>query len=101
MRLLFRCARTVSESYLLEPCGLLFERKQIPQNVVNVRNWRKPMETLETVILLHTQEVAGSSPVAPTNKRRSSCRVGSRVAPCEIQFQRQDRSPWWRFSMRF
>jgi hypothetical protein len=56
----------VSESYLLERCGLLYERKQIPQRVVAVRNWRKPIETLERMILLHTQRVTGSSPVAPT-----------------------------------
>jgi hypothetical protein len=31
------CAKTVSELHLLERQGLLFERKQIPQIVVNVR----------------------------------------------------------------
>jgi hypothetical protein len=46
--------------------GLLLSEKQIPQIVVNVRSWRKTMETLESMILLHTQEVAGSSPAAPT-----------------------------------
>jgi hypothetical protein len=29
------CAKTVSESDLLEPRGLLFERRQIPRFVVN------------------------------------------------------------------
>jgi len=36
--LLFDCAKTVSEFHLREPLGLLFERKQIPQIVVNVRS---------------------------------------------------------------
>lgn len=46
--LLFCCAKTVSELHLLEPPGLLFERKQIPQIIVNVRNSRKATEPLET-----------------------------------------------------
>ncbi len=45
---------------------MLFERKQIPQIVVIVRNSRKTMESLEPMTVLHTQEVTGSSPVAPT-----------------------------------
>jgi hypothetical protein len=36
--LLFGCAKTVSECHLLEPLGFLFERKQIPQIVVNARS---------------------------------------------------------------
>ena len=35
--LLLTCDKTVSELYLFEPPGLLFERKQIPQIVVVVR----------------------------------------------------------------
>ena len=64
--LLSRCAKTVSESHLLRVPGLLSSEEQIPQIVVNVRSWRETMETLEEMTLLHTQEVTGSSPVAPT-----------------------------------
>jgi hypothetical protein len=49
--LLFSCAKTVSELHLFERLGLLFERKQIPQIVVNVRISRKTMETLEAARL--------------------------------------------------
>jgi hypothetical protein len=49
--LLFACVRTVSELHLFELLGLLFERKQIPQFVVNVRNARKTMEPLEATRL--------------------------------------------------
>src|SRR6185437_10038499 len=43
----FRCAKTVSELDLFERLGLLFERKQIPRFVVNIRISRKTMEPLE------------------------------------------------------
>ena len=39
--LLLCCAKTVSELHLFELLGLLLERKQIPQIVVNVRNAEK------------------------------------------------------------
>jgi hypothetical protein len=60
------CAKTVSKLHLLDGRELLFERKQLPQSDVNTRNLREPIETLEKISLLHTQEVTGSSPVAPT-----------------------------------
>ena len=47
----FTCAKTVSELLLFEVLGLLFERKQIPQIVVNVRIQRKPTEPLEATRL--------------------------------------------------
>jgi hypothetical protein len=50
-RLLFRCAKTVSELLLFEVLGLLFERKQIPQIVVIVRISRKTMDPLEATRL--------------------------------------------------
>jgi hypothetical protein len=56
----------VSEIDLLNPTGLLFERKQIPQFVVNIRIWRKTMEPLEATRLPYKQEVRGSSPRPPT-----------------------------------
>ncbi len=49
--LLFNCAKTVSEPHLFERLGLLFERKQIPQFVVNIRTSRKTMEPLEATRL--------------------------------------------------
>jgi hypothetical protein len=64
--LLFRCAKTVSELDLLKSLELLFERKQIPRIIVNIRNSRKTMEPLEAAWLPWAQEVAGSNPVAPT-----------------------------------
>jgi hypothetical protein len=64
--LLFSCVITVTKLNLLRPFGLRSSEAQIPQIVVNVRNWRKTMETSELMILRHTQEVTGSSPVAPT-----------------------------------
>jgi hypothetical protein len=49
--LLFICAKTVSELDLFVLLGLLFERKQIPQIVVNIRIQRKAMEPLEATRL--------------------------------------------------
>src|SRR5260221_1965555 len=49
--LLFYCAETVSEPHLFHPWNLQFERKQIPQFVVNVRISRKAMEPLEATRL--------------------------------------------------
>jgi len=40
----FTCAKTVSELLLFEVLGLLFEREQIPQIVVNIRIRRKTTE---------------------------------------------------------
>jgi hypothetical protein len=47
----FNCAKTVSELDLLKPPRLLFERKQIPQIVVNIRIARNVMEPLEATRL--------------------------------------------------
>ena len=60
MPLLFRCAKTVSELDLLKSLELLFERKQIPRIVVNIRNSRKTMEPLEATWLPYKQEVHSS-----------------------------------------
>ena len=64
--LLFTRAKTVSELHLLVPLGLLFERKQIPRFVVNIRSSRKAMDPLEAARLPYKQEVAGSIPAPPT-----------------------------------
>lgn len=48
---LFICAKTVPELDLLKPPELLFERKQIPRFVVNIRNSRKTMGSLEATKL--------------------------------------------------
>lgn len=64
----FGCVTTVTEPNLLRPLGLLLSERQVPQIVVMVRNHRETMESLEPVIVLHTQEVTASSPVAPTIK---------------------------------
>jgi len=45
------CVKTVSEPYPFEALGFRFDRKQIPQIVVNVRHTRKTMEPLETTRL--------------------------------------------------
>jgi hypothetical protein len=47
----FNCSKTVSELDLLKLLELLFERKQIPQNVINIRISRKPMEPLDAAKL--------------------------------------------------
>ena len=47
----FICTRTVSELHLREPLGLLFERKQIPQFIANIRIRPKTMEPLEATRL--------------------------------------------------
>ena len=52
MRLLIyelHCVKTVSELHFFAPLELLFERKQVPQTIVNVRIRRKTMEPLEPV----------------------------------------------------
>lgn len=67
----FSCVITVTKLNLVRPFGLRSSEAQIPQIVVNVRNWRKTMETSERMILLHTQEVTGSGPVAPTTEQVS------------------------------
>jgi hypothetical protein len=54
--LLFSCVITVTKLNLVRPFGLRSSEAQIPQIVVNVRNWRKTMETSERMILLHTQD---------------------------------------------
>jgi hypothetical protein len=41
----------MSELHLFKPLGLQFERKQIPQIVINVRTSRKLMEPLEATML--------------------------------------------------
>ena len=69
-RLLFNCAKTVSEPDLLKRPGLLFERKQIPQIIVNVRNSRTATEPLETTRVPWAQGVGRSNRPAPTNRMR-------------------------------
>src|SRR6516225_487664 len=64
----YGCAKTVSELHLFERLGLLFERKQVPQIVVNVGNSRKRMEPLEAARLPWAQGVGRSNRPAPTNK---------------------------------
>ena len=64
--LLFSCAKTVFESHLFQPKGLLFERKQIPQIVVIVRIQRKTMEPLEQTTVPWAQGVGRSNRPAPT-----------------------------------
>ena len=66
-RLLFNCAKTVSEPDLLKRPGLLFERKQIPQIVVIVRIQRKAMDPLGATKLPWAQGVGRSNRPAPTN----------------------------------
>ena len=63
----FHCAKTVSELDLLGPPGLLFERKQIPRFVVNIRILRIAMEPLEATRLPWAQGVGRSNRPAPTN----------------------------------
>jgi hypothetical protein len=48
----FCCVKTVSERQTLRVPRLLSSEEQIPQIIVNVRTWRKPVETLESMILL-------------------------------------------------
>ena len=68
--LLFACAKTVSEGHLFQPRSLLVERKQIPQIVVIVGTWRKPMAPLEITRLPWAQGVGRSNrparPIFPT-----------------------------------
>jgi hypothetical protein len=66
--LLFNCAKTVSESHLFQPPGLLFERKQIPQIVVIVRIQRKTMEPLEQTTVPWAQGVGRSNRPDPTKR---------------------------------
>ncbi len=47
--------------------NLLFERKQIPRIVVNVRNSQKPIDRLEPISLPWAQGVGRSNRPAPTN----------------------------------
>jgi len=49
--LLSGCAKTVSELHLFQLPRLLFERKQIPQIVVNTRTLQETMEPLEATAL--------------------------------------------------
>ncbi len=51
----FRCPTTVSESHLYQLQGLPFERKQIPRIVVNIRIWRKTMDSLEATRVPYKQ----------------------------------------------
>ena len=66
--LLFRCAKTVSESHLFQPKGLPFERKHIPQIVVIVRIQRYTMEPLEQTTVPWAQGVGRSNRPAPTKR---------------------------------
>jgi hypothetical protein len=66
----------VSELHLLRAPGLLSSEEQIPQIVVNIRIWQKAMDALEPMTVLHTQEVWGSSPRAPTTRIDTEGRSG-------------------------
>ena len=66
-RLLFNCAKTVSEPDLLKRPRLLLERKKIPQIIVIVRIQRKTTEPLEATRLPWAQGVGRSNRPAPTN----------------------------------
>ena len=66
--LLFGCAKTVSELHPFQSLELLFERKQIPQIVVNVRSLRKTTEPLEITRVPWAQGVGRSNRPAPTNR---------------------------------
>jgi hypothetical protein len=72
--LLFGCAKTVSELHAFQSLELLFERKQIPQIVVNVRSLRKTTEPLEITRVPWAQGVGRSNRPAPTNKIKGSVR---------------------------
>ncbi len=69
--------------------GLLSSEEQIPQVIVNVRNWQKTVETLESIILLDTQEVTDSSSVEPTNHFFSTSPVTQSVASAECAEERK------------
>ena len=96
------CAKTVSKLHLLGGRELLFERKQLPQSDVNTRNLREPIETLEKISLLHTQEVTGSSPVAPTIPRFFQHYWGliAARARTERTFPLAEALPRWRMLVR-
>jgi hypothetical protein len=64
--LLFGCAKTVSELHAFQSLELLFERKQIPQIVVNFRSLRKTTEPLEITRVPWAQGVGRSNRPAPT-----------------------------------
>jgi hypothetical protein len=66
--LLFGCAKTVSELHPFQSLELLFERKQIPQIVVNFRSLRKTTEPLEITRVPWAQGVGRSNRPAPTNR---------------------------------
>jgi hypothetical protein len=80
MHLLFRCIRAVSKPHLLRVPGLLSSEEQIPQ-IVNVRSWRKTMESLEPMTVLPWQ-VRGF-PKAPT--KPFPCLPGSSTPSREVQ----------------
>jgi hypothetical protein len=61
----FSCVITVTKLNLVRPLGLRSSEAQIPQIVVNVRNWRKTMEHLG----------ADDSPSHAGGHRFESCRA--------------------------
>ncbi len=77
--------KTVSKLQLFEALGLLFERKQIPQIVVIVRNSRKTTEPLEPTPLPWAQGVGRSNRPAPTIRISICGQFGSKTnGPCGV-----------------
>ena len=60
--------KTVSKHHPLEPWDLPLSEEQTPHIVEKPKNMKDAMEPKEASCGLHTQEVAGSSPAAPTIK---------------------------------
>ncbi len=58
--------KTVSKRDLFERWDLPLSEKQTPHVVEKPKNKMDALEPMEARCGLHTQEVAGSSPVAPT-----------------------------------
>ena len=54
----FHCAKTVSELDPFHPTNLLFERKQIAQIIVTIRNSRNSIDRLEPISLPCAQRLA-------------------------------------------
>jgi len=69
----FHCAKTVSELDPFHPTNLLFERKQIAQIIVTIRNSRNSIDRLEPISLPCAQRLA--SHPRPRPKARK-CELG-------------------------
>ena len=64
--------KTVSKRRVMEQRDLLLSEEQTPYIVEKPKNGRDTEEPKEARCRLHTQEVTGSSPVAPTTKSYTS-----------------------------